>query len=183
MMILVNLIKNHISRGITGPNIFQSFIYNLNLFFKARMTYIYYMKQQVSFTDFIKGRFKRFDEAVWQLAYKTNCIRNQERKISDSHLPDSSIKGCKKLIFLEDFSFAENIHQRGFSNVGVAYESNTHQLAPVFALSCFLLVNFGQLFFQPGNLVTHDTSVCFNLPFTGASCPNSTPLSLQVSPH
>ena len=79
---------------------------------------------------------------------------------------------------------AQQIHQRGFPDVGVSYERNPYQAAAVAPLDGHLAVDFLQVFLQFGDVVADDTAVGLDFAFArSASCSGTASLPFQVCPH
>ena len=72
--ILIDLVEQH-DRGFIGStDIRQGLIHHLNLFFKGRMRDIRNVNQNISFTYFIQGGFKRFNQRMGQFPDESNSI-------------------------------------------------------------------------------------------------------------
>ena len=113
---------------------------------KVRMGNIYHMQQHISFVDLIECTFKRLHELGREFANKSDRITQQKGQITHHHFTYRSVKCSKEFVFGKDFTLAQHIHQCRFSNIGIAYQSDSHQCPTVSALGRHLAIDADQLF-------------------------------------
>ena len=183
LAVTVNFVEYKQSRFLQGFQFFQGIVDGADLIFVLGVRDVYHVQQNVTFKDFIEGRFKTFDEVVGQFADEPNGVGKQERHPFPGYFAHSGIQGRKKFIFGKNLGFAQEVHQGRLAYVGISHQRNPNQFTPVFALGSCLSVDYLELFFQQGDFVANDPAVRFNFFFPGATHPDTPALALQVRPE
>ena len=97
-------------------------------------------------------------------------------------LAHRGVKGGKELVFGEDVTLGEDVHQSGLAYVGVADQGDTDELAAVLALHRHLAVDDLEFGFEVGDAVLDDTAVGLKLRLPRATHPHASTLALEVRP-
>ena len=118
-----------------------------------------------------------------QLAYESYGVGEQEGEIVDGHLPHCGVERGEKLVFGEDVALAQEVHDRRFSYVGIAYECHARHVAAVLALYALLLVDVLQFLLESGDFVEDYSAVGFYLGLTRAAHADTASLTFEVGPH
>src|SRR5690606_30677597 len=93
------------------------------------------------------------------------------------------VEGGKQLVFGKYIALADDVHQCGFTHVGIPYQGYSYQLTTVPALHFHLPVYGLQFLLQKGYLVPYNTSVGLNLGFPRTTHPDTPTLSFKVGPQ
>ena len=99
------------------------------------------MDQDIRFAHLVKCGFERIHQMGGKFADETDRIGQQERKILDHDFPYRGIKRGEEFVFGKDLAFAQQIHKRGFPDIGVSHKSCPGEFASVFALHGLLFVD------------------------------------------
>ena len=181
----VNLVEdNDLLGAVVRNKLVDGLLDDLILLLEVRVGDVHHMNQQVGFAHLVQRRFERLDKMMRELADKTDGVGEQERQIVDSDLADGGIERGKELVLGKDVGFAHEVHERGFADVGISDECDTHHLAAVLALGSHLTVDALEVFAEQGDAVVDDSAVSLNLRLTrtavGAA---TTALTVEVRPH
>ena len=142
-----------------------------------------HMNQQVGVADLVEGRLERLHKVGGELADESHGVGQQEREIVDGDFAHGGVECGEKLVLGKDVALAQQVHQCGFSYVGVAHQGHAGEFAAVFALDGLLAVDVGQLLLEPGYAALDDASVGLDLCLARASHADTALLTLEVGPH
>ena len=152
------------------------------------------MHEQVGFARLVEGRFERLDEVGREFANEADGVGQQEGQVAHHDFAHRRVEGGEELVFGKDVAFGQQVEEGRFSDVGVADERHAHHFAAILSLGAFLLVDFGESFFEERHAVEDDAAVHFELcfaraaqshaaAFATAGTARSTTLALKVRPQ
>src|SRR4051812_6627775 len=101
---------------------------------------VYNMQENVSFSYFIKRTLKTFYEVMRQFSDKPYCITQQERCVFINHFSCRGIKRSEEFVLCKNFTLAQQVHYRGFSNIGISYQRDANKFTSFFSLRERLLI-------------------------------------------
>ena len=181
----VNLVEDDDLLGAVVRNkLVDGLLDDLVLFLEVRVGDVHHVDQQIGFAHLIQGRFERFDKMMRELADETDGVGEQERQIVDSDLADGSVERGEEFVLGKDVGFAHEVHERGFADVGISDECDTHHLAAVLALGSHLTVDALEVFAKQSDAVVDDSAVSLNLRLTRTAVGAATAaLTVKVRPH
>ncbi len=141
------------------------------------------MEEDVRLTNFIQSRLEGFDELSGQFSDESDRIREQKGQVADHDFSHGRVQGGEQFILGKNFRFSQRIHEGGLAHVGIAHEGGPNQRAAVAPLRGHLAVDFNQFFSEQRNFLLDDSTVRFNLRFTGSAHADAAFLALKVRPH
>ncbi len=139
--------------------------------------------QDVGLAHLVEGGLERLDEAGGELADETDGVGEQEGEVVDYDLAHGGVEGGEKLVFGEHLAFAEEVHQRGLTHVGISNQGHAGEFAAVLALDRLLFVDGAELLLEPGDFVEDYAAVGLDLRFTGAAHADTAALAFEVGPQ
>ena len=141
------------------------------------------MEKDVGLSDLVECGLETLDKESWQLSDEADGVGEQEGDIADDDLSDGGVESGEKLILGEDLGFGERVHERALSDIGVADERDSYELAAVLALCRHLSVDMSELLLEERNAVEDNTPVGLDLLLARASHADATLLPLEVGPE
>ena len=163
---VVDLVEDDDGRFVLFAYIGDGLLDHFVLLLEVRMGDIHYMDEQIGFAHFVQGRFEGLDEVVWQFAYKSDGVGEEEGQVFDRHFPDRSIECSKEFVFREHIGLGEEVHEGRFAYVGVPDERDAHHFAAVLALRRHLFVDGLELLAQERYALTDDPFIRLYLGLT-----------------
>lgn len=79
---------------------------------------------------------------------KTDSIGHKKWHIANHHFPDCCVESSEQFIFSKDIRFGKQIHQGGFTYVGITYQGNPYKFIPSFSLGFILLFYLNEVFLK-----------------------------------
>src|SRR5574344_292187 len=138
----IYFIKDNHRRFVCASKVFQRIFHHADLLLDVRMRDVHHVQQQVSLPHLIQCALERVHQVCGQFAYKPYRIRQQERQILYHHLPHCCVKRSKQFVLRKHLALRQQVHQGGFTHVGISHQCHANHSSAVFALSRFLSVNF-----------------------------------------
>ena len=117
---LIGLIQHHESGFSVGADFFEDIIDGFDLLLGAGMARIDNMEEEVSLDDFFEGGLESFNQAMRQLANKTDGIGKQDILVrGQPQTTGGGVERGEKLVFGEHTGTRESIEQGGFARVRI----------------------------------------------------------------
>ena len=137
---------------------------------------IYNMQQNICILQFLQCCTERLHQMMRQLLDKAYRIRQKNlRAARQFNFSCGCIQCCKKLILRQNACIGKSVQNRGFPCVSIAHQRN-HR-CPLFASlrakQLSVCADFLRILIQLCNSLLDVASVCFQLLFPGAPCPNA----------
>ena len=136
MAVGVDFIEHQQHRFVSAAtHIPQGLVDHSYLLLKIRMRDVDHMHQYIGFPHFVEGGFERIHQVRRQFADESYRVGQQEWQIIDYDLAYSSIECGEKFIFRKHIAFAQQVHQRGLTDICIADKSHACKLAAVLSLN------------------------------------------------
>ena len=187
----IHLIKDNHHRLVAAVEVGQRFVNDGNLILELGVRYIHHVQEEVGLTHLVEGRFERLNKVGGQLAYETNGVGKQERKVLYNNLAHRGVERCKQFVFGKHFTLGKQVHKSGFTHVGIAHKRHANKTAAVLALNGLLAVYLCKLLLEERHTAQDYTAVHFELRLTrtakahatALATTRATTLTFQVGPQ
>lgn len=82
------------------------------------------MQQQIGGFQFLKGGLKSFGQFLWEVADKSDRIRQHKFVLfGEAEPPGGGVQRGEQLVFRQHLGAGQGVEERRFSGVGVAHQA------------------------------------------------------------